>query len=136
MPDLCFIAARAALKILIFPLGVLEVEQGLITLSIPLSAQELDRSKPAPVSKKGCKLECPEENLRIYSRAMKSTKCHPWNRVLMEKHSRIPVSLPQPPGNHRALDNSCSPGLGHFFRSEYQAWPPDAFLRCSCVIEK
>lgn len=104
MPDLCFIAAHAALKILIFPLGVLEVEQGLITLSIPLSAQELDRSKPAPVSKKGCKLECPEENLRIYSRAMKSTKCHPWNRVLMEKHSRIPVSLPQPPGNHRALD--------------------------------
>lgn len=66
MSDLCFIAVHASLKILIFPFGVLEVEQGLITISIPLSAQELDRSKPAPVSKKGCKLECPEENLQIH----------------------------------------------------------------------
>lgn len=64
--QICFIAAHAALKILIFPLGVLEVEQALITVSIPLSAQELDRSKPAPVSKKRYKLECPEENLLIY----------------------------------------------------------------------
>lgn len=65
MSDLCFIGAYATLKILTFPLGVLEVEQGLITVSIPLSAQELDRSKPAPVSKKECELECPEENLWI-----------------------------------------------------------------------
>lgn len=68
MSDLCIIAAPATLEILIFPVGILEGGQGLITLSgpVPVSAQELDGSKPAPVSRKGCKLEPPEENPQIY----------------------------------------------------------------------
>lgn len=47
------------------------------SVSILLSAQEPDRSKPAPVSKKGCKLEYPEEYPRIYLKGFETHKAPP-----------------------------------------------------------
>lgn len=77
-----------------------------LCVSILLSAQEPDRSKPAPVSKKSCKLQYLEENPWIYLKGFETYKVPSMEQGVNEKAPKDSATLPQPPGNHRALGNT------------------------------
>lgn len=58
------------------------------------------------MSKKGCKLEYPEENPRMYPKGFETYKVPSMEQGVTEKAPKDSATLPQPPGNHRALDST------------------------------